>query len=103
MKTTHNKKQYRRLLAIFQKVKNRTYEDIANEHGVSSRSVQGWVAAYIHGGIDEVKLKKPGGLKSSITSEDREIILSVLYNDPHIFGYPQEHMELKVSCKMSYK
>ncbi|MFZ0513145.1 MAG: hypothetical protein WAM14_16160, partial [Candidatus Nitrosopolaris sp.] len=26
MKTTHNKKQYRRLLAILQKVKGRTYE-----------------------------------------------------------------------------
>ena len=63
MKTTHNKKQYRRLLAILQKVKGRTYEDIANEHGVSSRSVQRWVAAFTHGGIDEVKLKKPGGLK----------------------------------------
>ena len=34
MKTTHNKKQYRRLLVILQKVKGRTYEDIANEHGV---------------------------------------------------------------------
>ncbi|PWU79099.1 MAG: hypothetical protein DLM72_19035 [Candidatus Nitrosopolaris wilkensis] len=66
MKATHNKKQYRRLLAILQKVKSRTYEDIAN--GISSRSVQRWVTAYIHGGIDEVKLKKPRGLKSSITS-----------------------------------
>ena len=44
MKTTHNKKQYRRLVAILQKVKSRTYQDIANEHGVSSRSVQRWVA-----------------------------------------------------------
>jgi transposase len=87
MKTTHNKKQYRRLVAILQKVKGRTYQDIANEHGVSSRSAQRWVAAFSHGGIDEIKLKKPGGLKSSITSEDKEIILSVLFNDPHIFGY----------------
>ena len=83
MKTTHNKKQYRRLVAILQKVKGRTYQDIANEHGVSSRSVQRWVAAF-SGGIDEIKLKKPGGLKSSITSEDKEIILSVLFNDPHM-------------------
>ncbi|MFZ0513108.1 MAG: helix-turn-helix domain-containing protein, partial [Candidatus Nitrosopolaris sp.] len=57
MKTTHNEKQYRRLLAILQKVKGRTYEDIANEHGVSNRSVQRWVTAYIHDGIEEVKLK----------------------------------------------
>jgi hypothetical protein len=34
MKMTHNKKQYRRLVAIFQKVKGRTYQDIVNEHGV---------------------------------------------------------------------
>ena len=99
MKTTHNKKQYRRLLAILQKVKSRTYEDIANEHGVSSRSVQRWVAAYIHGGIDEVKLKKPGGLKSSITDEDREIILSVLFNDPHIFGYLRNTWSLRSLAK----
>ena len=99
MKTTHNKKQYRRLLAILQKVKGRTYEDIANEHGVSSRSVQRWVAAFTHGGIDEVKLKKPGGLKSSITSEDREIILSVLFNDPHIFGYIRNTWSLRSLAK----
>ncbi|MFZ0510197.1 MAG: helix-turn-helix domain-containing protein, partial [Candidatus Nitrosopolaris sp.] len=71
-------KRYCRLLPILQKVNGRTYEDIANEYVVDSRSVQRWVAAYIHGGIDEVKLKKPGGLKSSITSEDREIILKDL-------------------------
>ena len=98
MKTTHNKKQYRRLLAILQKVKGRTYEDIANEHGVSSRSVQRWVTAYIHGGIDEVKLKSDG-LKSSITSEDREIILSVLFNNPHIFGYIRNTWSLRSLAK----
>jgi transposase len=99
MKTTHNKKQYRRLLAILQKVKSRTYEDIANEHGVSSRSVQRWVAAFVHGGIDEVKLKKPGGLKSSITDEDREIILSALFNDPHLFGYLRNTWSLRSLAK----
>lgn len=34
----------------------------------------------------EIK-KKTGSTKSRITDEDREIMLSVLYNDPHIFGY----------------
>ena len=58
---------------------------------------------FSHGGIDEIKLKKPGGLKSSITSEDKEIILSVLFNDPHIFGYIRNTWRLKISCKMSYK
>ncbi len=99
MKATHNKKQYRRLLAIFQKVKGRTYEDIANEHEVSNRSVQRWVAAFTHGGIDEVKLKKAGGRKSSITDEDREIILSVLFNDPHLFGYLRNTWSLRSLAK----
>ena len=98
MKITHNKRD-RIIIAVIQKVKSRTYEDIANEHGVSSRSVQRWVAAYIHGGIDEVKLKKPGGLKSSITDEDREIILSVLFNDPHIFGYLRNTWSLRSLAK----
>ena len=102
IKTTHNKKQYRRLVAILQKVKGRTYQDIANEHGVSSRSVQRWVVGFSAEAL-EIKLKKPGGLKSSITSEDKEIILSVLFNDPHIFGYIRNTWKLKISCKMSYK
>jgi transposase len=99
MKTTHNKKQYRRLVAILQKVKGRPYQDIANEHGVSSRSVQRWVAAFSHGGIDEIKLKKPGGLKSSITDEDREIILSALFNDPHLFSYLRNTWSLRSLAK----
>ena len=48
-RNTNNKKEYRRLLAILQKVEGRSYEDIANEHGVSSRSLQRWVIAYIKG------------------------------------------------------
>ena len=95
MKNTGNKKEYRRLLAILQKAEGRTFEDIANEHGVSSRSVQRWVAAYIQSGIDGIKMKKPGGTKSGITDENREIILSALFNDPHIFGYLRNTWSLR--------
>ena len=54
---------------------------------------------FSRGGIDEIKLKKPGGLKSSITSEDKEIILSVLFNDPHIFGYIRNRWSLRSLAK----
>ena len=37
--------------------------------------------SFSRGGIDEIKLKKSGDLKSSITSEDKQIILSLLFND----------------------
>ena len=95
MRNTNNKKEYRRLLAILQKVEGRSYVDIANEHGVSSRSVQRRVAAYIKKGIDGVRMKKPGGSKSSITDENKEIILSALFNDPHLFGYLRNTWSLR--------
>ena len=99
MRNTNNKKEYRRLLAILQKAEGRAFEDIANEHGVSSRSVQRWVAAYIQSGIDGVKIKKTGGLKSGITDEDKEIILSALFNDPHLFGYLRNTWSLRSLAK----
>ena len=99
MRNTNNKKEYRRLLAILLKAEGRTFEDIANEHGVSSRSVQRWVTAYIQNGIDGVKMKKPGGSKSGITDEDREIILSALFNDPHLFGYLRNTWSLRSLAK----
>ena len=46
--TTTDKRHYRRLLAVLQKNNGRTFADIAKEHGVSIRSVQRWVSAYIH-------------------------------------------------------
>ena len=99
MRNTNNKKEYRRLLSILQKAEDRTFEDIANEHGVSSRSVQRWVTAYIQNGIDGVKMKKPGGSKSAITDEDKEIILSALFNDPHLFGYLRNTWSLRSLAK----
>ena len=38
MNNTTNKKEYRRVLAILQKVEGRSYEDIAHEHEVNIRS-----------------------------------------------------------------
>ena len=40
MRNTNNKKEYLRLLAILRKAEGRTFEDIANENGVSTRSVE---------------------------------------------------------------
>jgi transposase len=95
MKSTDNKKDYRRLLAILQKGEVRTYHDIAKEHGVSSRSVQRWVAVYIKKGIVGIKIEKPIGSKSRITHSDKENILSALFNDPHIFGYLRNTWSLR--------
>ncbi len=45
--------------------------------------------------VDGIKIKKPGGLKSRITGSDKEIILSALFNDPHIFGYLRNTWSLR--------
>ena len=89
MKNTTDKRYYRRLLAVLQKSNGRTFADIAKEHGVSIRSVQRWVSAYSQTGTDGLEIKKTGSssIQSRITEEDREIMLSVLFNDPNIFGY----------------
>ena len=65
MMNTNNKKEYRRLLAILQKAEGRTFEDIAKEHGVSSRSVQRWVGklqgiVYIKGKTDFITAPSSG-------------------------------------------
>ena len=96
MNNTNSKSEYRRVLAILQKSEGRSYEDIGHEHAVNIKSVQRWVAAFIHGGIEEVKIKKtPRGSKSRITDENKEIILSALFNDPHIFGYLRNTWSLR--------
>lgn len=59
-----------------------SHEDIAHEHGVNIRCVHRWVAAFTHGGIGKARIKKrPTGLNSLITNENKEIILSALFDD----------------------
>ena len=96
MNNTTNKKEYRRVLAILQKVEGKYYEDIAHEHEVNIQYVQRWVVAFTHGGIGEIRIKKrPRGLNSRITDENKEIILSALFNNPHIFGYLRNTWSLR--------
>lgn len=97
--TTTDKRHYRRLLAVLQKNNGRTFADIAKEHGVSIRSVQRWVSAYIQMGTKGLEIKKTGSTKSRITEEDREIILSVLFNDPNIFDYVRNTWSLRSLAK----
>ena len=99
MKNTSDKKNYRRLLAVIQKSNGRTFEDIAKEHGVSIRTVQRWISAYLQMGTKGLEIKKPGGTKSRITDENREIMLSVLFNDPNIFGYIRNTWSLRSLAK----
>ncbi len=98
--TTTDKRHYRRLMTILQQKSNgRTFEDKAKEHDVSIRSVQRWVSAYLHTGISGLEIKKTRSTKSRITDENRETILSVLFNDPTIFAYVRNTWSLRSLAK----
>ena len=102
MKNTTDKRQYRRLLATLQKSNGRTFKDIAKEHLVSIRSVQRWVFAYLENGTTGLEIKKTGSSQSRITDENREIMLSVLFN-PKSLWLCKKYMESEVTCKVSYR
>ncbi len=55
MSNTNNKRN----TGYTTKVEGITFEDIVNEHRVSTMSVQRWIAAYIQSGIEGVIKKKP--------------------------------------------
>lgn len=93
---TNDKREYRRAVAVLQKADAKTYDYIASEHRVHIRTAKTWIEDYIKKGIEGLKIgENQGGRKPRITDEDREIILSVLFNDPHLFGYLRNTWSLR--------
>jgi transposase len=85
---TNDKREYSRAVAVLQKADGKTYDYIARDHRVDIRTTKQWVHNYIKKGIEGLKTRENhGGPKPRITDENKEIILSVLFNDPHLFGY----------------
>ena len=66
---------------------------------MSIRTVQRWISAYLQTGTKGLEIRKPGGAKFRITDEDKEIMLSVLFNDPNIFGYIRNTWSLRSLAK----
>ena len=63
---------------------------------VHIRTTKKWIHDYIEKGIEGLKIRENhGGRKPRITDEDREIILSALFNDPHLFGYLRNTWSLR--------
>ena len=50
-------------------------------------------------GTKGLEIKKTGSTKSLITEKDREIILSLLFNDPNIFAYVRNTWSLRSLAK----
>ena len=76
MKETNDKKEYRRAQTVLEKSEGKTHKAIAKEHGVDERTTQRWIAAYIKKGIEGLQTCRNSRSKSSITDEDKEVILS---------------------------
>ena len=96
MKKTKDKKEYRRAQAILKKGEGK---EIAKEHGVNERTTQRWIAVYAKKGIEGLPICRSSRSKSRITDEDREIILSALFIDPHLFGYLRNTWSLRSLAK----
>lgn len=97
---TNNKREYRRAVAVFQKADGKTYDYIVREHRVHIRTAKKWIHDYIKKGIEGLKIRENhGGRKPRITDQDREIILSALFNDPHLFGYLRNTWSLRSLAK----
>jgi len=96
MEKTNDKKEYRRAIAVLQKADGKTHDYIAREQRVHIRTTKKWIGDYIRNGIEGLKIRKNhDGRKPRITDEDREVILSVLFNDPHTFGYLRNTWSLR--------
>ena len=97
MEKTSDKKEYRRAVkVVLQKADGKTYDDTAREQRVHIRTAKKWIGDYIKNGIKGLKIRKNyDGRKPRITDEDREVILSALFNDPHIFGYLRNTWSLR--------
>jgi len=93
---TDDKRKYRRAVAVFQRADGKTYDYIARGHRVRIRTTKKWIGDYVKKGIEGLKISKNhGGRKPRITDESREIILSVLFNDPYIFGHLRNKRSLR--------
>ena len=96
LEKTSDKREYRRAIAVLQKADGKTYDYIAREQRVHLRTAKRWVGDYIKNGIEGLKIgKNHGGPKPRTADEDRDAILSVLFNDPHIFGYLRNTWSLR--------
>ena len=96
MEKTSDKKEYRRAVAVLQKADGKTYDYIAREQRVHIRTAKKWIGDYIRNGIEGLKIRKNhNGRRPRITDEDREVILSALFNNPHLFGYLRNTWSLR--------
>jgi transposase len=90
MKRTCDKEEYRRALAIKQKMEGVPYRTISKNIGINYRNVYDWIKRYRESGLDGIRNKRKNAGRKPVISSDRnkQMIKDIVLNkSPKTFGY----------------
>jgi transposase len=89
IKNTKNKEEYRRAIAVKQKMEGQSFRTIAENLGVNYRNVYRMVKSYKEQGLDGIKGKrKNAGRIPKISSDKNKLIIKeIISKSPTTFGY----------------
>ncbi len=90
IKNTKNKEEYRRAIAVKQKIEGQSFRTIAKNLGVNYRNVYRMVKSYKEQGLDGIKSKrKNAGRIPKISSDKNKLMIKeeIISKSPRTFGY----------------
>jgi transposase len=89
IKNTRNKEEYRRAIAVKQKMEGQSFRTIAKNLGVNYRNVYYMVKSYNEHGLDGIRSKrKNAGRIPKISSEENKLMIKeIISKSPTTFGY----------------
>ena len=89
IKNTKNKEEYRRAVAVKQKMEGMSYRNIAKNLGVNYRNVYRMVKSYKEHGLGGIrnKRKNAGRIPKISSDKNKHNIKQIVLNSPRSFGY----------------
>ncbi|MDP9342739.1 MAG: helix-turn-helix domain-containing protein [Actinomycetota bacterium] len=101
LKKTKDKEEYRRAVAVKQKMEGISYRNIAKNISVNYRNVYRMIDAYRKYGLDGIRSKrKNAGKIPKISSEkNKELIKEVVLKSPAAFGYLRNTWSIRLLAR----
>jgi transposase len=89
IKNTKNKEEYRRAIAVKQKLEGQSFRTIARSLGVNYRNIYRMIKSYKEYGLDGIKSKrKNAGRIPKISSDKNKLMIKeIISKSPTTFGY----------------
>lgn len=89
IKNTRNKEEYRRVVAVKQKMEGMSYRTIAKNLGVNYRNVYYMIKSYKEHGLDGIrsKRKNAGRIPKISSDKNKHKIKQIVLDSPRSFGY----------------